>query len=945
MNWKTFTKIACGRETAPGIRMCRMLAAFAVISSLAALAAAQTGRPAPQPGPMLQQGIAHLESLDFDLDLVRSSQTVAALKPKGTGGFDFTPGDWLTRRSTDGYYHLGDIDLRLRTGSTGAWRGYSTAYRREPVEALPIHGDELASADLAPTLPADIPLDIVRTWRIDGEHLALHFKVTNKSTQPVTIGSLGIPLVFNNILTGRTLAQASTECSFDDPYIGEDAGYVQVTRLNGHGPALVIVPERQTPLEAWRPILNHWPPRGKPRIFTDPTPRSITFEGFYEWMVLSGAYQENEWKHAQPWNQATTLTLQPGESRSFGLIFLLAASIPHIQETLIAQFRPVAVGIPGYVLPQDLRAQLFLDYHEPIQSITVNPAGAIDITAESNTSTGWMRYALQGRTWGRARVSVVYRDGTLQTISYFVTKPEQQAAADLGHFLFTKQWFDDPKDPFHRNPSVITYDRQANQQVTQEGRVWIAGLSDEAGAGSWLAAAMKEFGEPNPDEIRQYEQFVDHVLWGGIQYSSGPLQYGVRKSLFYYEPNRFPAGFYSDQYDWHSWAAWNKKASEAVDRSFNYPHVAAAYWVMYRLARDHQGLVTNHPWEWYLDHAYQTSMAMVKFAPYYSKFGQMEGDVFVRILEDLQREGWTEQANALEAVMRGRAAHWNQEAYPFGSEMPWDSTGQEEVYAWTRYFGFHQKEQVTLNAILGYDPSIPSWGYNGSARRYWDFLFAGKVARLERQLHHYGSGINAIPLLAEYRQHPDDLYLLRVGYGGTMGPLTNIDRDGFASEAFHAFPDMLAFDPYSGDYGPNFFGVALDTATYVAHSLDFGWLAFGGNLAQTGNTIDVTPLDAFRSRVYLAPYGLWLTLDAGKFREVSFNPTTQTVRLTLDPSTQFTNQALLRITQPATISGVGRFRPEGQVVRVRGAYAVPLQATPAEITLKAVDSASATHQP
>lgn len=945
MNWKTFTKIACGRETAPGIRMFRMLAAFAVISSLAALAAAQTGRPAPQPGPMLQQGIAHLESLDFDLDLVRSSQTVAALKPKGTGGFDFTPGDWLTRRSTDGYYHLGDIDLRLRTGSTGAWRGYSTAYRREPVEALPIHGDELASADLAPTLPADIPLDIVRTWRIDGEHLALHFKVTNKSTQPVTIGSLGIPLVFNNILTGRTLAQASTECSFDDPYIGEDAGYVQVTRLNGHGPALVIVPERQTPLEAWRPILNHWPPRGKPRIFTDPTPRSITFEGFYEWMVLSGAYQENEWKHAQPWNQATTLTLQPGESRSFGLIFLLAASIPHIQETLIAQFRPVAVGIPGYVLPQDLRAQLFLDYHEPIQSITVNPAGAIDITAESNTSTGWMRYALQGRTWGRARVSVVYRDGTLQTISYFVTKPEQQAAADLGHFLFTKQWFDDPKDPFHRNPSVITYDRQANQQVTQEGRVWIAGLSDEAGAGSWLAAAMKEFGEPNPDEIRQYEQFVDHVLWGGIQYSSGPLQYGVRKSLFYYEPNRFPAGFYSDQYDWHSWAAWNKKASEAVDRSFNYPHVAAAYWVMYRLARDHQGLVTNHPWEWYLDHAYQTSMAMVKFAPYYSKFGQMEGDVFVRILEDLQREGWTEQANALEAVMRGRAAHWNQEAYPFGSEMPWDSTGQEEVYAWTRYFGFHQKEQVTLNAILGYDPSIPSWGYNGSARRYWDFLFAGKVARLERQLHHYGSGINAIPLLAEYRQHPDDLYLLRVGYGGTMGPLTNIDRDGFASEAFHAFPDMLAFDPYSGDYGPNFFGVALDTATYVAHSLDFGWLAFGGNLAQTGNTIDVTPLDAFRSRVYLAPYGLWLTLDAGKFREVSFNPTTQTVRLTLDPSTQFTNQALLRITQPATISAVGRFRPEGQLVRVRGAYAVPLQATPAEITLKAVDSASATHQP
>ena len=85
------------------------------------------------------------------------------------------------------------------------------------------------------------------------------------------------------------------------------------------------------------------------------------------------------------------------------------------------------------------------------------------------------------------------------------------------------------------------------------------------------------------------------------------------------------------------------------------------------------------------------------------------------------------------------------QAYPFGSEMPWDSTGQEEVYAWTKYFGYHDKAEVTLDAILGYDPAIPHWGYNGSARRYWDFIFAAKDRRLERQLHHYGSGLNAIP--------------------------------------------------------------------------------------------------------------------------------------------------------------------------------------------------------
>ena len=92
---------------------------------------------------------------------------------------------------------------------------------------------------------------------------------------------------------------------------------------------------------------------------------------------------------------------------------------------------------------------------------------------------------------------------------------------------------------------------------------------------------------------------------------------------------------------------------------------------------------------------------MTNFAAELAVFGQMEGDIFLEILTDLKREGWKEQADNLEAKMRTRADRWRKEAYPFGSEMPWDSTGQEEVYAWTKYFGYDDKAEVTLNAILG----------------------------------------------------------------------------------------------------------------------------------------------------------------------------------------------------------------------------------------------------
>jgi len=897
-------------------------------------AAAQKTEPSrpPVPGPMLSQGLVSFETPQFTLKLVRSSQTVASLVPKGAGDFDFTPGDRLVERSKNGYYHLGDLDLRLRNGGAGPWHDYSTALAREPVTMLPASPGILASADLAPTLPSDIPLAVTRTWSEDHGQLLLSFTLTNKTRQPVEIGSLGIPMIFDNIMTGRTLVEAHSVCSFYDPYIGEDAGYLQVTRLSGHGPALLVVPDGHTPFEAWNPILGERP--GHLEVGHDPTPREITFEGFYEWMVHSAAWQQNEWKNAQPWNPATSFTLQPGQSRVYGLRFLLADTIPGIESTLVANRRPVAVGIPGYILPTDNDGHLFLRYNQPVRSLAVDPEGAIEVEKGRPTPGGWSSYTLRGKVWGRARLTITYSNSLVQTIAYRVIKPEAETVADLGHFLTKEQWFADAADPFHRAPSAITYDNQLRRQVTQDNRVWIAGLSDEAGAGSWLALSMKELIAPDSKEVAQLEQFADGVLWGEIQYKDGPDQYGVRKSLFYYQPDQLSPGFYNSDFDWKGWASWSKKASEAVDRSYNYPHVASAWWVLYRLARYHSGLIKDHPWQWFLEHAYETSMAMTRLAPYYAQFGQMEGDVFLYILDDLRRESMTAEADQLEATMRRRADHWNTEEYPFASEMPWDSTGQEEVYAWTKHFGFDAKAETSIHAILGYDPTIPSWGYNGSARRYWDFLYAGKVRRLERQLHHYGSGINAVPLLSAWRADPSDLYLLRVAYGGTMGELSNIDQNGFGSAAFHAFPDMLAGDPYSADYGTGFWGFAVNTATYVVRDPALGWLCFGGALEDRRGEIVVSPLDAARSRVYIAPAGLWITLDAGTIRTVRFNAARGVVRLTLDPASDITPAAYLRLEQPAKIPGVGQYQPGESLSMERGAWVIRLGAQPVDIVLK-----------
>lgn len=147
-----------------------------------------------------------------------------------------------------------------------------------------------------------------------------------------------------------------------------------------------------------------------------------------------------------------------------------------------------------------------------------------------------------------------------------------------------------------------------------------------------------------------------------------------------------------------------------------------------------------------------------------------------------------------------------------------------------------------------------------------------------------------------------------------------------ASAAFHAFPDMLKPDPLSGDYGPNFLGHAWNTATYVVDHPQFGWLAFGGNVKTENDVVKITPLDSFRSRVYLASLGLWLTLDAGNFETVELDWNTGAMRVRLAPATRFAREARLRAEQPAKVK-TGVYRPVKTLNSERDAWVVPLAET------------------
>lgn len=904
------------------------LALASTVLPLGATCAADESAPS-QPAPAYPPiQTTPLRTPTFDLALRTDTQTLAHLSPLGTTGFDFVPAGREAERAGDGYVHIGDIHVRLRTPG-GDWRDFSSAHARRPIAALPGGQGVLAAADITASLGAGLPLRVERRWVNDQGVLALRFTLVNTGAVPVEIGGLGLPMVFDNIIRDRDLDQAHAQASFVDPYIGRDAGYLQVTRLNGQGPALLVLPEKDTPLEAYRPVLEaRSAPAGD--IFTDRSPRSQVSEGFYDWTIASKGFAEREWaKAGEQWNVPTSFTLAPGAARTIGLRFVTAPSIRAIEDTLVAHKRPVAVGIPGYVVPTDQTASLFLKAPSKVVAIASEPAGALRATAEA-AGHGWARYRIQASGWGQARLTVAYADGQKQTISYYITKPLDRVMADLGAFTTTQQWLEGKGDPFHRSPAILSYDHQDHRIITQDARVWVAGMSDEGGAGSWVAAAIKQLDNPDPVEVGKLERLIDETVLGTLQIADGPHQGGVKKSIFYYDPQQFP-GYYDPSINWKTWTSWSRKDAGDLGRSYNYPHVAVGHWVLYRLARNTQGLVHQHDWRFYLDWAYRTTVAMMRDAPYYAEFGQMEGDVFLDILADLRREGLTAQADEVERLMKARADHWRGMKYPFGSEMAWDSTGQPEVYAWMRHFGYQPQADVTREVILGYDPTIPSWGYNGNARRYWDFLYGGKVSRIERQIHHYGSALNAVPLFDAFRQNPADLHLLRVAYGGMMGGITNIAQDGFGSAAFHSWPDMMQWDALTGDYGMGFYGHAIAAASYLVRDPQLGWLGFGGDVTRQGKAIGIVPRDGARRRLFIAPVGLWITLQEGHIQRATYDTSNGQVTLTLDPASA--TQPVARL-MAETTTPTGKPYTIASGTLERGGYTVLLGTGPVQIALK-----------
>lgn len=884
----------------------------------------------------------------FTFNLSNSNQVLTSLSSKTSSPFQFLPRPLLNDRATPGYYHIGDIDLRWKISGDSTWNDVSSALDRS--EVIPINPpppNTFASADLTRSLAlganvdqASLPFTVQRTWSgLNDDTLVLTFNVTANAGKDVEFGGIGFAQTYYNDWSGLSSDDTYNNCVISDPAIHSDGGYVQINRVNGASPSLLVTSMNdqsfRTPLVQWRNIRAQ--NGGNPTIYTDNTGLSITNEGHYRWMVATAGFtsedennaKDNGVQRGDDWIEPSSITVKSGTSRIFALRFFLANDGPRgIQTSLQSHNVPVITGVPSMVLRQGGDTNdLLVQYGSDATVSDIYPANAISVQDKGkNNGVQTLTLKPSENAFGRVRITLTFADGLIEIVHAFIIKSPSDTLSGYGSVMTSNAYYTREDDYFGRY-GVMTYDHVKQAIVLDANAAWVAGQGDEGGS-AYMGVFMKQQSYPVKDEISKLEQFLNKTIYGQLQYREGANSSNVRKALFYYDANDVNAAPYYSSSVNHD-GTWSYDEAHRVDRAYDYPHVCIAWWSLYRTARYHQDLTTGS-WQFYLEGAFNTIMAMFNKtsewdASYYTRFGLMEGSMFEAVLFDLQREGWTDQANAVDEKMHARETVWNSETNPFGSEMPWDSTGQEEVYTWLRHYGDFEKADYTIATITAIQGLIAHWAYGGTNRRYWDFMYTASLARIERMGHHYESSLSAIPLLDAFRRNPKDIFLLQSAYAGLEGSLTGIQQSGAPSTGFHLWPDAMQWDAWSGDSALGMFGHLFSTGAYVINDGSLGgWRGFRAEITQQDTSIIAKPTDTLRQRIFIASHGAYLTLDAGYFCNVSFDSKDQSQIKVEFCSTndQYTQNAFLRIEMPA--GGSATYTAPSGTKTFLGAYEIPL---------------------
>ncbi len=717
----------------------------------------------------------------------------------------------------------------------------------------------------------------------DDGSLLWNVELQNVTDHVLELGDLGFPLMVNDDQgeyyvdpqTGQPFPPDETEAPLRDPadsfavirdqypriarqyfeqkvishyFAGGHSSYVLMQRARGDAPFLLLHAVEGGAIEC---------------VYRDDSSfgeRAYWWDGPNILAVHSWATRNLRGWNKNPWiNGHTSLVLQPGEKWSCQLRFAFVDSYDGIRDEL---YRAGNLGIrvlPSMVVQENTDAYVELKTKSEIDKIDLL---SDNITVKERKQAG-DKTLLTLSFKGRGQKSLKLRYGSRWTnVHFYCVEDIAGLLKARGNFIVEREFYENPDDPFHRNHMFLPFDHRIGSTFLDSDEVSEVGGSDaEFGFSEPLFLAEKNVYYPSPKEVATLETYVADCLFKYIQ---DPETYDVRASLYW--KLRYPSS---------PWSHWNEERAAATYRAYNYAHVANIYHALYRIGKYYDLLKHRSALD-YLKMAFHTSVLMFRTGPW-AHIGVMGGSNSLHIMEDLEKEGLHAERDELFNEIKKCNEVFVKDPYPYSSEYPVDTTAQEQVYFFTRYFGNTEKNRRTLQVMRALrGGNQPVWFQYGNDNK-------GDLTCW------YTESTNGWALLRAFEDDGDRDTLIK-GFAGVMSVAVDLLPDGMCFAHFLSTPGIFDFTPpRTLDGGIAQFGFLKAAKAYVIQDDSFGWIGCGCRVEFSTAEIRAYPQDGLRKRLRFAPQKIdldvaqgeidWATLaDAGSRMELSLSDSTGVVK-------------------------------------------------------------------
>lgn len=564
-----------------------------------------------------------------------------------------------------------------------------------------------------------------------------------------------------------------------------------------------------------------------------------------------------------PWvNGHTSLLLQPGESKRWQFRFQFLKDSRDLHDRLFDAGDLAIRVLPAMVVQENTPVQVGIRSKTALDGIEVHSDNTFIDSRKRDGEHTLLTLSFRGR--GQKTITLRYGAGKWTNLHFYCVQPYEQLVKARGRFAIEREFYENPKDKFQRNHLFLPFDTRKGLRLeeTDNSSGEVGGAGD-AGFSAPLFLSEKNVYFPSQAEIDALETYVADCLFNRIQ---DPQTYEIRSSLYWQDPP-LP-----------SMRGRNtRQQGENTGRAYNYIFTGNIYHALYRIGKEY-GLLKRKTAAQYLDMAYRTYVKGYEKPPY-NFMGLISGSNAVRLLSDLKDEGRQQEYAALLEKMTQCNAAFTRDPYPYGSEIPIDHTGQEQVYFFSRYFGNDEKRRKTVDTIRALKGAMqPVWF------RYGNDLFAHPDLRNEICCWH-SSAMNALVLMQEF-EDTGDLDLLMRAYPGHASMMTEINTEGAGYGWFMCTPGIYAHEPpRTFENGPAIWAFLRGAKAWVVKDAVFGLSGLGCTVESKGGEVVARPNDGVRKRLRFVAEKIDLNASSGEFQEVGLGADGVSLRLRMVDST------------------------------------------------------------